>query len=559
MKVLVIGGYGTFGGRLVRLLADRPRSTLLVAGRSGAKAQSYCSRHAAAANLVPLAFDRDGDVIGQLRDAAPDMVVDASGPFQVYGDDPYAVVKACIALKIDYIDLADSSAFVDGIAAFDKEAKQRGLFVLSGVSSLPVLTVAVARRLALGMARIDAVSAGIAPSPFAEVGLNVFRAIASYSGKALAVLRDGHEITAYALIDSRTFTIAPPGHLPLRPRRFTLIDAPELQVLPTLFPHLKSVWVGAGTVPAIFHRCLILCAFLVRLGLLQSLLPFAAIMHAARNRLSWGEDRGGMFVAISGWGGDGSPIEREWHAIAEGDDGPFIPAMAAAAVIGHVLDGRRPPAGARDGTADVKLTDYEEQFSSRRIFTGVREKSVRPQPLYRRLLGTAYDTLPPTLQRLHELDRHLIAEGRAKIERGQGILARLIAAAFGFPLAGNDIPVTVDFRCDKACEVWRRSFAGREFSSVQEEGQGGFDRLLCERFGPATFGLALVVEAGRLRLLMRRWTLFGVTMPIALAPECDVHEYEKQGRFHFFVDLRLKLLGLIVRYQGWLEPRASEC
>jgi saccharopine dehydrogenase-like NADP-dependent oxidoreductase len=441
MKILVIGGYGTFGGRLARLLADRPRLTVLVAGRSGAKAQSYCSLHAATANLVPLAFDRDGDVIGQLRDAAPDMVVDASGPFQVYGDDPYAVVKACIALKVDYIDLADSSAFVDGIAAFDEGAKQRGLFVLSGVSSLPVLTVAVARRLAPGLARIEAVSAGIAPSPFAEIGLNVFRAILSYAGKVLAVLRDGREMTAYALIDSRTFTIAPPGHVPLRPRRFTLIDAPELHVLPTLFPQLKSVWVGAGTVPAIFHRCLTLFAFLVRLGLLQSLLPFAAVIHAVRNRLSWGEDRGGMFVAISGWGEDGNPIEREWHVIAEGDDGPFIPAMAAAAVIGHVLDGRRPPAGARDGTADVKLSDYEGQFSSRRIFAGVREKSARPWPLYRRLLGTAYGTLPPTLQRLHDLDCHLVAEGRAKIERGQGIVARLIAAAFGFPPAGNDIPL----------------------------------------------------------------------------------------------------------------------
>jgi saccharopine dehydrogenase-like NADP-dependent oxidoreductase len=560
MKVLVIGGYGTFGGRLVRLLADRPQLTLLVAGRSSAKARSCCSRNAATANLVPLAFDRDGDVIGQLRDAAPDIVVDASGPFQVYGDDPYAVVKACIALRIDYIDLADSSAFVDGIAAFDEGARQRNLFVLSGVSSFPVLTVAVARRLAQGMVRIDAVSAGIAPSPFAEVGLNVFRAIASYAGKALAVLRDGREIIAYALIDSRTFTIAPPGHVPLRPRRFTLIDAPELHVLPTLFPHLKSVWVGAGTVPGIFHRCLTLCAFLVRLGLLQSLLPFAAIMHAVRNRLSWGEDRGGMFVAISGWDGDGNPIEREWHMIAEGDDGPFIPAMAAAAVIGHVLNGRRPPGGARDGTADVKLTDFEEQFSRRRIFAGVREKSARPRPLYRRLLGSAYDTLPPTLQRLHDLDCHLIAEGRAKIERGRGILARLIAMAFGFPPAGNDIPIAVDFRCDKACEVWRRSFAGREFSSIQEEGRGGFDRLLHERFGPATFGLALVVEAGRLRLLMRRWSLFGVAMPIALAPVCDVYEYEKQGRFHFFVDLGLKRVGLIVRYQvGWsLVPRNAD-
>jgi uncharacterized protein YbjT (DUF2867 family) len=77
MKVLVLGGYGTFGGRLVRLLADRGQLTLVVAGRSGAKAQSFCSRIAAAAKLIPLSFDRNGDLVGQLRDAVPDLVVDA--------------------------------------------------------------------------------------------------------------------------------------------------------------------------------------------------------------------------------------------------------------------------------------------------------------------------------------------------------------------------------------------------------------------------------------------------------------------------------------------------
>jgi hypothetical protein len=46
-------------------------------------------------------------------------------------------------------------------------------------------------------------------------------------------------------------------------------------------------------------------------------------------------------------------------------------------------------------------------------------------------------------------------------------------------------------------------------------------------------------------------------MPIALAPECEASEYEEQGRFHFFVDLGLKWIGLIVRYQGWLELRTS--
>ena len=33
MRVLIIGGYGTFGGRLVDLLIDEPRLTLIVAGR----------------------------------------------------------------------------------------------------------------------------------------------------------------------------------------------------------------------------------------------------------------------------------------------------------------------------------------------------------------------------------------------------------------------------------------------------------------------------------------------------------------------------------------------
>ena len=81
--------------------------------------------------------------------------------------------------------------------------------------------------------------------------------------------------------------------------------------------------------------------------------------------------------------------------------------------------------------------------------------------------------------------------------------------------------------------------------------------MLCEQFGPAVFGLALVVETGRLRLLVRRWSLFGVTMPIALAPECVACEYEAQGRFHFCIDLGLKWIGLIVRFQGWLELRTS--
>jgi hypothetical protein len=89
---------------------------------------------------------------------------------------------------------------------------------------------------------------------------------------------------------------------------------------------------------------------------------------------------------------------------------------------------------------------------------------------------------------------------------------------------------------------------------VQWEGRGRFDRLLCERFGPLVFGLATVLDGERLRLLVRRWTLLGVPLPMAFAPRVDSYETVVDGRFRFHVEIGHPLLGLIVRYAGWLAP-----
>ena len=82
LRVLIVGGYGTFGGRLARLRADE-RMTLVIAGRSQQQAAAFCAMlPPAGATLIPAAFDREGDVEAQLAALVPDIVVDASGPFQ---------------------------------------------------------------------------------------------------------------------------------------------------------------------------------------------------------------------------------------------------------------------------------------------------------------------------------------------------------------------------------------------------------------------------------------------------------------------------------------------
>jgi len=114
LTVLIVGGYGFFGSRIVELLEGEPRLTLIVAGRSLERAAALCrARRQAKAKLVPALFDRSGDLATPLSALRPDILADASGPFQAYGTGQYRVVEACIAHGINYLDLADGSDFVN--------------------------------------------------------------------------------------------------------------------------------------------------------------------------------------------------------------------------------------------------------------------------------------------------------------------------------------------------------------------------------------------------------------------------------------------------------------
>ena len=344
LRVLVVGGYGVFGGRIVALLEDEPSLTLIVAGRSLNRAADFVRTRRPKARLEPAAFDRNGNLAAQLAALAPAVVVDASGPFQGYGDARYALVEACIAARIHYLDLADGSDFVAGIGVLDAPARAAGVFCLAGASSFPVLTAAVVRRLAAGLRSVDTIRAGIAPSPFAGVGENVIRAIASYAGQRVPLRKHGAANDAFPFAEQMRFTIAPPGRVPLENRLFSLVDVPDLRVLADLWPEVESVWMGAAPVPEILHRALIVLAHLVRRGWIRSLSPLAPSMHFMTNALRWGEHRGGMFVEVKGADAGGAVQTRSWHLLAEGADGPLIPSMAVQAIALKHLAGAPPPA-----------------------------------------------------------------------------------------------------------------------------------------------------------------------------------------------------------------------
>jgi hypothetical protein len=550
VKILILGGYGVFGGRLARLLADLPAVELLIGGRNLAAATAFCNVFAGQARVRPLQLDRRA-LAPTLQQEQPDLVVDASGPFQAYGADGYAAVEACIGAGIDYLDFADAADFVAGVGRYDAQARAAGVFVLSGVSSFPVLTAAVLRQMAQRM-DITGVEAGIAPSPYAGIGLNVMRAVVGYAGAPVKLRREGRDAHGIGLAESRRFTVAVPGRVPLRNLRYSLVEVPDLQVLPPEHPAMIDIWIGAGPVPEVLHRMLNLLAKTRHRLRLPSLEPLSPLFHRVLNLMKFGEHRGGLIVRAAGMR-DGVPVVDSWHLLAEGDDGPFIPSMAIEAIIRKLLQGQRPAVGARAATHALELADYEHLFEGRSIHTGFRH-DLPAASLYQRVLGSAYATLPASVQALHAPSAAKRWHGTARVERGSGVLSRLLAAVFGFPPAGEQVPVIVAFSEEAGGERWTRCFAGRTFSSLQTAGVGRNEALLVERFGIVDVALALVVDSGRLQLLPRRWSAWGVPLPRWLLPGGNSFEADVDGTFGFDVEIAAPMVGRIVAYRGTLSP-----
>ena len=87
-------------------------------------------------------------------------------------------------------------------------------------------------------------------------------------------------------------------------------------------------------------------------------------------------------------------------------------------------------------------------------------------PLYRRVLGPAFDVLPARVRQLHDLAGVSVWVGRASVERGRSLPSRIAAALTGLPPEGPDQPLSVTFEPSGTTEVWLRQF-GSALGSTQ--------------------------------------------------------------------------------------------
>src|SRR6266852_2198310 len=102
MRVIVLGGTGNCGARIVRALRDDPAIELLVAGRRGASVPGAEKVKAVVLDIAEM------DLAARLRDLSPGLVIHCVGPYQ--GQD-YRVASAALEAGAHYLDLADGREF----------------------------------------------------------------------------------------------------------------------------------------------------------------------------------------------------------------------------------------------------------------------------------------------------------------------------------------------------------------------------------------------------------------------------------------------------------------
>lgn len=170
-------------------------------------------------------------------------------------------------------------------------------------------------------------------------------------------------------------------------------------------------------------------------------------------------------------------------------------------------------------------------------------------PLFQRVLGDDFHTLPPAVQALHLRTGRQRYRGEVEVRRDRNPLSWLLAWATRLPPAGRGA-IEVDIDTSEHSESWVRKVGTAAMPSKLWMQDG----LLCEQLGLARFGFRLTVEEGAIVWRVARVHALGVPLPARWFRSVQARESaDEGGRYCFDVAASMPIAGLLVHYRGWLD------
>jgi saccharopine dehydrogenase-like NADP-dependent oxidoreductase len=361
MRVVVLGGTGNFGARIVRALQDDPGIELVAAGRRVRAVSGAEQVRVASVDLGAEDFEV------QLKSLAPEVVVHTVGPFQQQG---YRVAASTLACGANYLDLADGRGFVTGfVPAVHEDAVQAGRVAICGASTLPALSSAVVDALVNDGLEPDTLEVAIAPGQRAPRGAATLQAVFSYLGRPVRILEQGRWISRTGWMDIRRVPLA------FGTRWGAACDVPDLALFPERYPSAQTVRFHAALEMKVQHAVLWMLAALVRAGVPLPVVRWCAALDRMASVMDrYGGEWGGMRVSVVG-SKNGQRLRRTWQLTAPAVDGPEIPCMAAISLLRRLARGETFPPGARVCMGMLPLAEFQPQFDRWGIRTRIHEEA----------------------------------------------------------------------------------------------------------------------------------------------------------------------------------------
>jgi hypothetical protein len=351
-RVMVVGGYGNFGSIVCRHLISMPAIGLVLSGRDPRKLHSKVEELQAQSGAVCEGWC--GDALGAgfsdaLRALNIQLVVHTGGPFQ---GQSYAVAESCIVAGVNYCDLADCRTFVNGIGVLDAKAKQAGVAILSGCSSVPTLSSAIIDEQRQRFSRIDSIEHGISSSAKMP-GLSTIEGVLAYAGKPIRQLKNGkvHEVFGWLDLTLRKMP-------PLGTRLLANVDVPDMDIFAARYG-AQTLRFKAGAGLKLGGLANALLAQALKLGLVRDHALWAARLHRLGMHFErFGDGKSAMYIDVQGLGLDGQPLSMTAQLTALNDKGPEIPSCAAVALASKMAQGYVPAAGARPCVGEISVDEY---------------------------------------------------------------------------------------------------------------------------------------------------------------------------------------------------------
>ena len=207
-RIVVLGGTGFFGAAAVELLRG---GCTVASRRTGVDVRDVASLRA---------FLREGDV-----------VIDAAGPFHDRGT---GLIEAACGVGADVLDLSDSLAYAERVAATEERVARAGIRVLTSCSSVSAIDAAFVRL--SGIAKPERVRAFLAPASRRAGRGAVLASFFASLARPVRVRRGGALVPVAAWSESRAFAMP----APVGPVRGGLMETADALWLPRAWPSLRD-------------------------------------------------------------------------------------------------------------------------------------------------------------------------------------------------------------------------------------------------------------------------------------------------------------------------------